>query len=653
MSKTKKYLLGILVLVALAVLIAAGVQRWKRNVIAQQDLQAKSHLKSLIENGQFETAWEALKRVPHLSQDSEWQSLRVQALVGTKNLTDLNQVFQTAPDSILANERASLLLARSFSHQGENDSFAQVQDHWSKQAHETNLWLSLDIDRKLLAGDIPAAWDQLSGIATNNTLSANLLIQRALIRAGTNTVAALEDLDRAFEADSRSPELRSFRGQVLERLGDKQLARIEYIAAHLAAPDNILWRDQLAEFYRRHQQFDFALSTWRDVQNTNSTDYVYLKSHFWTRVTTGVTLTNNSSLPNGPLMPLATLIQDLPKGTFWDESAFLSLANQEAFRSKRQEVYWLSLLQHLKEGDEAAAAEQLSERPFRQGLWDVYLHETLASIIRFRSSGRFSPNAESPASRLNITPNQHVLVSLIKQFQREEIVDGKTPDLSANLEALLKGPNAFTAAFLAAGWRQTALDFFHSRQDEDLANYPSWFHYGIGQTMRYNASPENALTYLQSQAQTEDIQLLSAELLLGTQQRDEAMKQLSVLATSKSPEGARAAWLVAIDHLQQKRLEIATAFISGNPNLTDSLRGNELRAKAAELAGDLNSAAALYQTIVDDSAVAKRFLADQAFRSQDLQTARRHTLALLNENPADLKIMANLRAIDAAIESNQ
>lgn len=61
MSKTKKYLLGILVLVALAVLIAAGVQRWKRNVIAQQDLQAKSHLKSLIENGQFETAWEALK----------------------------------------------------------------------------------------------------------------------------------------------------------------------------------------------------------------------------------------------------------------------------------------------------------------------------------------------------------------------------------------------------------------------------------------------------------------------------------------------------------------------------------------------------------------------------------------------------------------
>ena len=651
MSKTKQWLLSSLVLAVLIALVANGIQRWKENVVIQQDHQAKSRLKQLIDNKEFETAWRALRRVPHLSQDTEWQRLRMRVLVGRRNIVELNNVFQSAPENILANQEASILLARSFSHQRQDDAFLQIRNHWTKQSHETNHWLGLDIDRKLLAGNTSAVWEQLVELGSKDSLEANQLIQRALIRASTNSVAALEDLDRAFAADSRSPELRSFRAQVLESLGDKQLARIEYIAAHLSDPPNILWRDQLAEFYRRHQQFDFALATWAEGQSTNTTDYVFLKSHFWSRVASETTITNSPKLPSGPLLPLARMIRDLPEDQFWNEPAFLALPNHEAFRKNRQEVYWLSLLQNLKEGNDSTATELLGNRPFRHGLWDVYLHETLASILRYRKSDRFSPSGSAPASRLNITSNQHILVSLIKQFQREEIVNARTPTIPPALESLLKGPNAFTAALLASGWRQAALSFFKTTTDSALATYPSWFHYGLGQIMRHNASQEEAFTYLRSQPQTPDTQLLSAEILLGLKQIEKAKELLIALASKKSVEGARAAWLLAIDHLQQKRFKDATTFIGQNPNLSNSLRGKELSAKAAELTDNLSSATEIYSSIVDDSAQAKRFLADQAFRSQDFQTARTYTLALLQENPADLKIMANLRAIDSAIDS--
>lgn len=642
---------GVLILATFTIVVIFSVKRWKDHIVSRQNQFAKTRVNELILQKEFETAWQVLQRIPKDTQNSDLAHLRVETVVGRRNLEDLAAQFRSLPESILAHEKASLLLARSFAHQREDEAFYRILNHWSQRASDTNKWISLEIDHKLLSGDISAAWERLAQIDLHDSLQPNQLIQRAMIRAKTNSVAALKDLNLAFSLNSRSPETRSFRAQILESMGDNDLARVEYIAAHLAEPNNSLWRDQLGEFYRRHQQFDFALRTWAAGEVAETPDYIWLKSAFWSRVAVSNSLPKSPRISTGNLSNLASMILALPEGQFWNETAFLALNNHEHFRRTRQEVYWLSILQAIKDRNEQSVRTLLRSRPFRTGLWDVYLHEALSSIIRYRRTGRFTSIDYFKSQIHNNTGSQHLLFGLIKGFQRQETIQQQKSTVAPELQALFKGPNAFTAALIASGWQEAALHLFESTPDTSLSNYPSWFHYGLGQIKRYNDSPEVALTYLQAQKSSDDLQLLIAEILIGLQRIGDAHEILKSLSLIESPEGSRAAWLLAIHLLQEKRFDEAVNFIVLNPNLGETIQGQELRAKAAELTGDLDTAAAIYLAISGDSAQASRFLADQAFRAKDYQTSRQFTLALLQQNPGDLKIMANLRAIDSAINS--
>ena len=61
---------------------------------------------------------------------------------------------------------------------------------------------------------------------------------------------------------------------------------MEYVAATLAEPNNVLLRDQLAEFYRRQDQLGVAQQTWMEVVDPvdgASADFIWMKSWFWDR----------------------------------------------------------------------------------------------------------------------------------------------------------------------------------------------------------------------------------------------------------------------------------------------------------------------------------------------------------------------------------
>lgn len=99
------------------------------------------------------------------------------------------------------------------------------------------------------------------------------------------------------------------------------MARVEYVAAHLTDTSNPLYRDQLAEFYRRYDRLDLAVQTWGQDLDDRSADFIWLKALFWSKVATPTSL--DSATPAdlyGALAPLVMYLQDLPQHTFWDEA---------------------------------------------------------------------------------------------------------------------------------------------------------------------------------------------------------------------------------------------------------------------------------------------------------------------------------------------
>ena len=650
MKTIQTKLISLSIFVLLIVLVSFGVKRWQKTIVIRQNELAKNAVLQLIEEADFSGAWSLLEGRGMAKDDPEWGNLRLDTLVGLRDVEELELMFEETPDYIVNNEKASALLARKFAHQRETDSFLNLHSQWVNKAHDTNLWTSLDIDHDLLSGNAEVAWSKLNSIKISGELSSNQLIQRALIQGRTNTFAALNDLNLAVSADPFSPETRSFRGQIFESLGDVELARVEYVSAHLSDPNNPLWRDQLAEFYRRYQKYDFALNTWMDAEPSLLTDYIWLKIAFWRRVIGGENVQAHEQIPKGPLSQLATSISDLPQDQFWNKLASKNINNITFLEGDRQEIYWLMILQMLKEGDEQKASDLLKNPPFKSGVWDVYLHEALSSVIRFRQTGRFSSHELLASNRSKKTESQHLLIKKISDFRKAESSNSADVVLSPELEALLKGPSAYSAVFMASGWREAALILFSDPSDLAHNNYPSWFNYGIGQLMRYNRSSERALEYLENQNQTNDIKVLIGELNIGLGETKKAMTIFRSLASVKSPEGARSAWFVTIDLLENELFKEAVGFIKSNPNLGDSVQGIELQAKTAELDQDLKTATELYQSISGQSAIAKRFLADVAFKNGDFQNARQLTLDLLVEFPDDMQTMSNLRAIDSEIE---
>ncbi len=641
-------LIGLVGLSAIGVGGYVGVKRWRAHVIDQQKQMVENRIRKFIDTGDYDAAWWALENHAPTEPADSWNTLRLDTLTGRRDLPTLLNDFHQDSDQVLTSEAASLLVARAFLHQEELDTLDRIQSHWTQQTHDTNAWHEIGVDRLLLAGDTEAGLDRLEPLIQNQQTATSALIRRAMVRAQTNVVAALKDLDEACLNSPRSAEARSFRAQVLEQLGDTRMARLDYVAAHLAAPENALWKDQLAEFYRRHQNYDFALETWTSGTLLNAPPYLRLKAAFWARVSVPTAQPNPALPPTSPYGKLASYINQLPDGSFWDNTAFEALAIPPDVASQRQELYWLQILQHLKEGDETAARTLLATRPFRHGVWDIALHRSLTAILHYRADGQFAPASPDANRSFGNTESPHPLVAALIQFQREELVDGKTPTPSASLTSLLKGPNAFSAALLSAGWRQAARSLWQPEDTAEQADYPSWFHFGFAQIKRQDESPQAALDYLEPIAQTPDLQLLQAELLISLNQADAGKRILAPLSETVSSEGLRAAWLLAVDALGGGDFARAESLIQSNPNLSSSLAGAELRGKLAQLQGQDQEAEAIYRQIVDDSAQAQRYLADRAFRGGNFDEAKRLTQRLLEDDPSDLKTLQNLRVIELA-----
>jgi len=638
----KKIIIGVVVLLVLGAGAVFGVRAWRASVVLHQEQRAFKKARELLQADRAADAYAIVSTMAKPNSTLDWPALEVAALAGIRDLPRLSAIFDKTPGRILADEDASVLMARAFISSRRPVDFNRVRTAWHGHEKQPALWLILDSDAFLLQGKPREAEKLLRGTTLPGKADADRLTRLALIVAGKDMNQAWQLINQASQLDPRNPDIRSFRAQILEAAGHPADARVDYVAAVIAQTNNPVLRDDLAEFYRRQGNYDLALQTWREAIALPSYDYLWLKAAFWGKLIQPVPLAADK-VDAGDLQPLAQWVISLPDNEYWNSNSFNNLTEAHRYLSDRQELFWLQMTELLRTHHEREAYYLLKFNSFRSRSWQPDLEAALRRILSYRLDHALSP---SEFSYVSATPaaDRHQFFIALDTYARAE-AGGSGTALPADLAALLKGPDVFAAAYLAAGWREAALQLYSGGNP---AAYPDWFAYGLAQEVRINRGNQPALELLAKSTPTPDIELLRAEILMTAGQTQDAMKQFAALANLNSPVGYRASYVLALADLDLKKFNDARAWVTRQPQLSKDVSGRELLARISLREGNPAEAAKQYHALAKESIEARVFLAHEAFDRKDYAEARRYTLELMQLLPDQLQLRQNLADIAKA-----
>ena len=639
--KSKKIIFTIVVLAIAGTTFFWGIKIWRNGVVERQERHAYSRAQQLITHKDFDSALAIIRQQSAATAKLNWSPLEVHALAGRRSAAELAAIYQRAPARICTDEEASLVLARALLASHNHTAFNAIRKSWIGHESRPADWLVLDSDVFLSASKPREAEKVLRSKQFTGKNEAARVERLAILVAKSDLPQAWQLLSIANELDSHNPELRSFRGQMLEAAGKPAAARIEYIAAVIAETNNPLLTDQLAEFYRRQNNYDAALATWEAALTQPSFDFVALKAAFWQRLIRPGQFAINP-IPSGELQPLASWIGTLEPGVFFNTNSFNLLPVAQRLAHQRQEIFWLRLADALQKKHEGEAAELLRFNVFRSRSWQSDLEIALTRVLHYRLKHSLNP-AEIVTASDTSPAERHDFFKQLETLSLQERTAGHAV-VSADLDTLLRSPNAFAAAFLAAGWREAALRLCDPKKVSP--DEPAWFTYGLAQCLRANRSPAAALDFLSKQKADPTLKLLSAEIKIEIGDQHAGLTELTPLAPLPTAVGFRASYILALANVDAQKFDEARKWVLQNSQLSGDLLGRELLANIAVRTGRLSEATAIYKAIGQTSIPAKAFLAKQAFDRRDFTNARRLTGELVQLAPEDLQFRANLAVID-------
>jgi len=607
----------------------------------KRDAEALDTARQFLKDNRPGKAFELLKVRDQgiTGNQQQWLHLELDVLEHIGNADRLRYLYDRNPGIFSGHEAASIMVARSMLATRDFEEFTTLRSSWQQIKSRPESWFALDIDALIVQGEVEKAIEKLQDSSLEGEADAVRLTRLALLTS--NLQEAWGYLERAFRIAPKNPDVRSFRAQILERMGKRDMARVEYVAAHLTDTSNPLYRDQLAEFYRRYDRLDLAVQTWAQDLDDRSADFIWLKALFWSKVATPTSL--DSATPSdlyGALAPLVMYLQDLPQEAFWDEGVVKKYAlNTRGFLEQRQEIYWLRILQAIKDDREQQAYELLLSHPFKRSSWNPDIEQALEQVLAYRLEQPQPVDAQGFFSRKGPASGKHQLFG-----QLDRLTTAQVPEPA--LRNLLQSKAIFPAIFMAGGWREAALQL---RAHENLSDtFPDWFAYGMAQSIRFNRGAEQALHFIEKQKQTSHVRLLKGELLLASGKLEAGMEQLELLSGSDSAIGFRAAWLLTLAYRDMNEVAKARGTLAKQPQLGKSITGQEIKARIALAEGRPDDADSIYTSLKTTSPEAMAWLAKKAFRAKEWQTARDMTMALQKQYPDRMQLRANLNAIDEA-----
>lgn len=575
----------------------------------------------------------------------EWLRLLVDVYAATDNQDQLVQIHSQFPWTTETNEYAALAVADHLIKHQKTQEYDQLRQQWDKKEKEPARWAFLDTQLHIINGDKNAAAATLEANQFRGKDETERLVRLAALYLVEDPKRSLDYLCDAVENDPKNPDILTFKASLCEAMNDNNIAASDYITAVQYDPESPYRREQLADFYLRAKQYPEALEILQDTMAAPSTDTIWLKTLFWSRLTAPQNHSwKKQDIPQGVLRNLASYILTLPAGIYWDQRIFSHVPEHQVYLDTRQETFWLQLLSALKNGQEATALKLLDENIFYHASWAPDLEKSLKTLIRFRQmqkSDQNKPIAFQGESHID-TPEQFLMMlANLSDISTEQLPTA----IPHYLQELLLSQEAFSIPFLAVGWTEAAIQL--QIPDTIPNTFPSWIAESITKAINKNRNGQDALAFALKQKSTPTLSLLIAEMALDNGEPQLAFNKLKELYTRNDDTGKQAALLLGQFLLDHDNLVDAKKALLAHPSLANDVKAREILARIALQEGNLKKASMIYSGLEHESSEAKSFLARKAFADKEWKRARELTEALLKEHPQNSVLADNLQKIIA------
>lgn len=587
-----------------------------------------------------------------------WVDLLTNISSSTDNAPQLLVLYENFPQAFDSNEKISKMVANQFIIAGRANDYELLRAKWKGREKSPQDWLVLDADYLILTHEHPEAVKLLSSQSFDGPDDTGRLVRLALLSIPGNTNAAWDYLSAANVKDPKNPDIHTYRAGLLESAGKIPLALAEYTTAVQTEPNNVLLKDQLAEFYLRNHDYYQAMTIWLESYKETSYEPLLVKALFWNHVITPIQYDWKALVvPKDNLQLFVNYLMDLPQSTFWDENLFNRIQGGQRFLLSQQYSVWLRLLQDLKEGKEKEADYLFQFNPLKTSSWGKNLAQAFQRILLFRKYGTLNLEAlNNPLEHEPLKAKDHPLASTDSQdffkqleaFASQPSDNGKTP-VPADIKALLNSPEAFSAALLTAGWFEAALQL--NRSEVLASDLPDWVAVKMTQALRINRNDETALAYAVIQKPSDALsQSISDLLALNFLNTGSVIEKLQKFALYRSDVGVRASKMIALLYIEDKNYAFAEKTVDAQPLLANDVSGKEIKARLALLKGNEELAVTLYTSILGVSAEAKSFLAQRAYSAKDWNRAKELTEQLIKLYPDNALLEENLKKINIELK---
>ncbi len=664
----------LLILVILTALIAAGgyyywphFQRSIQGKIPDQEEEAADYAKVKILLAQSKPN-DALKIInkydavinDKTEQGKKWLDLLLTASEEAPSPQQLLILYQYFPEKITEREKSSLIVADLFLLQNNPQEYEKIRANWQKNSKDTDTWFILDADKYLIEGNRKAAEQLLQTRTLVGKIDSNRLLRLALLSFADNPKSSWDYLTQATLKDPTNPLIRVYRAKVLEAAEKFDLAFAEYISAAQAAPDNILYRDQLADFLRRNHEYQQAIEVWANQLNQTTPNILWLTTWFWNKVAVPANIQwKASSLQDDELKPLLEYFFQLKQEQFWDQAAYDKLEKGPKYLKEQQATFWLRLIQMLKDGNEKEALDLLQFNNFSQDSWSPSLELALRRVLNYRLNGSLIIDTSLLKTQLEQKPQAIVRTAAadiksegawkaeffekLTTLAQQEETQGAAFKLPEDLQALLHSPEIYAAIFLTANWVEAGISLHTMPALPSV--FPQWVAIAITQGTQILQGIPQALEFANKQVKTPDMRLLTGRLLAEEGKYDEALQEVAPLTQKDDPAGINASLLASLIYIEKKDFSQAKNSIQTQPKLANQLAGQEVLARIALLENNPAEAEKIYRVIASNSAEAKQYLARKAVERQDWETAKKLTEELVVEFPANVELRQILQVI--------
>jgi len=622
--------------------IAGAGLAWKTHAVGAQETRYLGRAKILLTQDRPREALEVLRLLPASSRNTQDDDLRQQmevtALTRLGSGREIVAYYRRSPKAVLSNEDASMLAMRGMNQEDDHAAAEKIDAFWKPRAKHPEIWFAAVVDETMRSKGRKTAITLLRSRTFPGRADCGRLTRLALLTLDTDPAASWRYLNQALARDPHNPDVRSLRGQFLEAAGNPAAAHIEYLAAYAADPHNPGRCDDLAESYRRSGDYSYALTIWRSGLAQSPADYLCAKSLFWGKMLQPTDTDGKLPAVVGDVYPFALYLTKLGKKSFWDESAFEGTHAASLYLNSRQETLWLRVIDAIQSKHESQALYLLQTNPFHAESWAPALEDSLTAILSYRLNKTLAPAGGAPWRPAPADGEHPYFAALRKLSETARLSGGRT--IPADMDKLLRGSEAFPAAFLAAGWRNAAIVL---QGNQPVASgSPTYIAYGLTQAIRINTGDDAALAFAARQPVSPEMTLLISEMEISNGQTSVGMAGLCSLATQKSPVGFRAASLVANARLINGDYTSATDVIRSQPTLASAPLGKEMLAHIALARKDTAGAVQQYSDIQGSSTEALIFLSKEAARQGRTSDAVRLASQALKREPDDMDVRANL-----------